>query len=158
LKSKCDSELPPVGGSCQLPSHQWRPIIASTASTTPGSTSTKENEQSSQKAQPRFILPNTSRPSFEVSLAKQTFLVPINNPSGGAGSLLLLPLAVAAALQHQKQQQQQGPPPTALLASLPGTGVCGATQFLLIRAADTPKTTSAGVIPSNKSVSLYFES
>ncbi|KAL5967603.1 Zinc finger and SCAN domain-containing protein 5B [Taenia solium] len=150
LQSKYDSESVSVNGSSQLPSHQWRPIIASTTSAACGTTSTKETEQSSQKAQPRFILPNTSRPPFEVSLAKQTLLVPINNPSSGAGSLLLLPLAVAAALQHQKQQQQQGPPSTALLASLPGTGVCGTTQFLLIRTADAPKTMSAAIIPSSK--------
>ncbi|KAL5103567.1 hypothetical protein TcWFU_006495 [Taenia crassiceps] len=150
LQSKYDGEPVSVGGSSQLPSHQWRPIIASATSAACGTTSTKEAEHSSQKAQPRFILPNTSRPPFEVSLAKQTLLVPISNPSGGAGSLLLLPLAVAAALQHQKQQQQQGPSSTALLASLPGSGVCGPTQFLLIRAADAPKTASTGIIPSGK--------
>ncbi|EUB57193.1 Zinc finger and SCAN domain-containing protein 5B [Echinococcus granulosus] len=146
-QSKYGSGPASVSVSCQVPSHQWRPIIASD---TPVTTPTKETEPSSQKSQPRFILPNTSRPPFEVSLAKQTLLVPINNPSSGAGSLLLLPLAVAAALQHQKQQQQQMPPSTALLTSLPGTGVSGTTQFLLIRAADAPKTTPVGIIPSNK--------
>ncbi|KAM7540153.1 hypothetical protein Aperf_G00000026013 [Anoplocephala perfoliata] len=105
----------------------------------------KEPESSPQKSQPRFILPNTSRPSVELPIAKQTLFVPINNQSGiestGGGSFLFLPLAVAAALQQQKQQQSN-----AVLTSIP----TGTTQFLLIHTtptAGTVKTTTANTTP-----------
>ncbi|VDO00397.1 unnamed protein product [Rodentolepis nana] len=120
----------------------------------------KETDATSQKPQPRFILPNTSRPvstttTTDAPSSKPTVLVPINNQSNVGctncgGSLLLLPLAVAAALQQQKQQTNT------VLAQIP----TGTTQFLLIRTnpptsvetskAITTHTSAVGVITPAK--------
>ncbi|VDL23374.1 unnamed protein product [Hymenolepis diminuta] len=147
FQSKCEETSTQSNFQYSSPQHRnWR--------------SGKETESTPQKSQPRFILPNTSRPistttTTEAPVAKPTVLVPINNQSnvGGTncgGSLLLLPLAVATALQQHKQQTNT------VLAQIPS----GTTQFLLIRtnpptSVETPKpvttTTSAvGIITPAK--------
>ncbi|VDD80232.1 unnamed protein product [Mesocestoides corti] len=160
-QGKCDNDQAP-STTFPVQQRQWRFISVPTK---PNS----EQEQvartppSDQRLQPpqtpthqRFILPNTSRPSFEVSISKQTILVPVTGGTGGGNSLLLLPLAVAAAFQ-QKQPQ---PAPSSATSTAPtplpsgpagnGGNASGLTQFLLIQTGEAGKAAPVNIIHPTK--------